>query len=162
MLLHTGPIKSVARALKSHTLPTPTVSFFLTELRPTRCLLVTGEQSQGLTPWWCKGKQCFKLDSRKSRDVLDRKSGTAFPICPTSRLELQAFFETISQFSNGTAHGFHFIHQGTPSRSRFFWGFFVFVFYSKHLPFTLQDAFPRKPLFIILKFHRQITASTGQ
>lgn len=68
------PIKGISRALKPHALPTPTVSFFLADLRATWCLLVTGRAEPTINYLVTRGKQSFQPDSKKSREILDRKS----------------------------------------------------------------------------------------
>lgn len=47
-----------------------------------------------------QGKQHVKSDSRKSREILGRKSVTVFPVLPMSRL--RAFFKTNGQSSHVT------------------------------------------------------------
>lgn len=47
-----------------------------------------------------QGKWPLKSDSRKPREILDRKSVTVFPIFPMSRLRPEAFFETSGQFTS--------------------------------------------------------------
>lgn len=91
-----APIKGIWRAQTSHTLPTP-VSFFLDDLRATLCLLVTMRAQPKFNSLVAQGKWHFKLDSRKSREILDRKSVIIFPISPMSRLGLRTCFKTNGQ-----------------------------------------------------------------
>lgn len=72
---------------------------FLADLRATRYLLVTRRAEPKFNSLVTQGKRYFKLDSRKSGEILDRKSLTVFQISPMSRLGLGAFFKTNGQSS---------------------------------------------------------------
>lgn len=106
---------------------------FLADLRATRCLLVTRRAEPKFNSLVTQGKWYFKLDSRKSREILDRKSATMFQISSVSRLGLGTLFKTNGQSSKYDClpHAFSFTHQGTFSSFRFL--FFWFLFFKVNI-----------------------------
>lgn len=124
---HQRPFKSTEVSL-----PTlPIVSVFLDDLRATRCLLVTRKAKPKFNSLVMQGKTHFKLDSRKWRQILERKSVATFPVCPMSRLGLEHFSVTNGRSSSGTVCTcpFGFTYQDTFSCFSYLFFFKVNIYH---------------------------------
>lgn len=122
------PIKGISRALKSRTLPTPTVSFFLADLRATRCLLVTGRTEPKFNSLVVQGKTTLQIGFQEIQGNTRQEVGYHVPNFPNVKARNGNIFQNKQsvQQRDRLLQAFGFTHQAT-------FAFFSFCFFKVNI-----------------------------